>query len=122
MYNEQEMANGSGSGMAFVCGLFTGMAIGAGVGLLFAPRPGAELRGQLASSASEAGRRMSRTIDSVADAGRDAYQQVHDVASTASDQIGRMAGDISRSAEQTASAVRSAASRARRDPTTSTLG
>jgi gas vesicle protein len=120
MYNDQEMANGSGSGMAFVCGLFTGMAIGAGVGLLFAPRPGAELRGQLASSAAEAGRRMSKTMDAVADASRDAYQQVQDVASTASDQIGRVAGGISRSAEQGASAVRSAVSRAR--DTTSSLG
>jgi gas vesicle protein len=120
MYNDQEMANGSGSGMAFVCGLFTGMAIGAGVGLLFAPRPGAELRGQLASSAAEAGRRLSKTMDAVADASRDAYQQVQDVASTASDQIGRVAGGISRSAEQGASAVRSAVSRAR--DTTSSLG
>jgi gas vesicle protein len=119
MYTDQETTT-QGSGMAFVCGLFTGMAIGAGMGLLFAPRAGAELRGRIADSASTVGRRMSDTFDAVADAGRDAYQQARDVASTAGEQFSRMASDVSRSAQEGADAIRASASRARRDAQTPT--
>lgn len=104
------------SGGGFVAGLFTGMAIGAGIGLLFAPRAGSELRGQIADSATSVGKRVSETFDAVADAGRDAYQQARDVASTARDvattagnELGRMAGEAGRSAERGAAAIRSAA-------------
>jgi gas vesicle protein len=96
------------------------MAIGAGIGLLFAPRAGAEMRGHIADSASTVGKRMSETFDTVADAGRDAYHQARDVATTAGEQIGRMASDVSRSAQEGADAIRAAASRTRRDTSTST--
>ena len=101
----------SSNGASFVAGLFTGVIIGAGVGLLLAPRSGAELRGQIADSAASVGKKVSDTIDAVADAGRDAYQQARDVAVTASDEFGRLAGDLGRSAERSASAIRAAAHR-----------
>ena len=44
----------------------------------------------------------------------DAYQQARDVASTAGDELGRMANDVSRSAEQGVSAIREAVGRPRR--------
>ena len=100
MYSEHEGGNQGFGGRAFTAGVFTGIAIGAAVGLLFAPRRGAELREQIVGSASGAGKRVSETIDAVAEAGRDAYQQARD--------------EISRSAEQGAAAVRSAVSRPRR--------
>ena len=39
--------NASNSGSSFVMGLLTGTVLGAGLGMLFAPKPGSELRGQL---------------------------------------------------------------------------
>ena len=77
---------------------------------LFAPRPGSELRGQLADSASAMGRRMSETIDAVADAGRDAYQQARDVAATAGNELKSAAGDVSSGVKKGAAAIRNAAS------------
>jgi gas vesicle protein len=99
---------------AFVAGLFTGALIGAAVGLLFAPRVGAELRGQIKDAASAAGQKASETIGAVADAGRTAYQQARDVAATAGDELNRVASDVSRSAEHGISAIREAAARPRR--------
>ena len=114
MYNEHDNGNQGANGASFVAGVFTGALIGAAVGLLFAPRVGAELRGQIKDAASAAGQKASETIGAVADAGRTAYQQARDVASTAGDELGRMANDATRSAEQGASAIRDAASRPRR--------
>jgi gas vesicle protein len=99
---------------AFVAGLSAGVVIGAGVGLLFAPRQGAELRGQIRDSASAAGKRASDTITAIADTGRDTYRQVRDVAATAGDELGRMAEDFGLSAERGVAAIRNAATRPRR--------
>src|SRR6478735_2319970 len=114
MYNEFDSDNQDSSNLSFVAGLFTGAVIGAGVGLLFAPRAGSELRGQLADSASAMGRRMSETIDAVADAGRDAYQQARDVAATAGDELKSAAGDVSSGVNKGATAIRNAAAAAAR--------
>jgi|KBSMisStaDraftv2_1062788.scaffolds.fasta_scaffold10782_2 gas vesicle protein len=115
MYNERDdNGNQGANGASFVAGVFTGALIGAAVGLLFAPRVGAELRGQIKDAASAAGQKASETIGAVADAGRTAYQQARDVASTAGDELGRMANDVSRSAEQGVSAIREAVGRPRR--------
>ena len=113
MYTTYENDNQDSGTMGFVAGLFAGVAIGAGLGLLFAPRAGAELRGQLADRANTAGKKVTETVDAVADAGRDAYSRARDVASTAGEELGRIAQDVSRSAGQSASAIRSAAARTR---------
>jgi gas vesicle protein len=115
MYNERDDNGNAGTnGASFVAGLFTGALIGAAVGLLFAPRVGAELRGQIKDAASAAGQKASETIGAVADAGRTAYQQARDVAATAGDELGRMASDVRGSAEQGVSAIREAVARPRR--------
>jgi gas vesicle protein len=115
MYNERDDNGNQGTnGAIFVAGLFTGALIGAAVGLLFAPRVGAELRGQIKDAASAAGQKASETIGAVADAGRTAYQQARDVATTAGDELGRMASDVRGSAEQGVSAIREAVARPRR--------
>ena len=115
MYNEHDDNGNEGTnGASFVAGLFTGALIGAAVGLLFAPRVGAELRGQIKDAASAAGQKASETIGAVADAGRTAYQQARDVATTAGDELGRMASDVRGSAEQGVSAIREAVARPRR--------
>ncbi len=54
MANEYDYESGGGSG--FMMGLLTGTVLGAGLGMLFAPKSGSELRGQLSESASHLGR------------------------------------------------------------------
>ena len=60
--------NDSGGGGSFVMGLLTGTVLGAGLGMLFAPKAGSELRnqvreqaGNLANSASDGYRRAAET-------------------------------------------------------------
>src|SRR5436190_3762561 len=72
---------GSGGG-SFVMGLLTGTVLGAGLGMLFAPKAGSELRGQLsdqagsiANTASEGYRRAADTAKTWADKGRDVVNQ-----------------------------------------------
>jgi len=95
--------------LTFVVGLCTGIAIGAGLGLLFAPRSGAELRGQIAESASDVGKAVSKTIDGVAEAGRGVYDQARDVISSAGDKIDRLSGEATRIAERGLAAARAMA-------------
>ena len=72
--------NEGGGGGSFVMGLLTGTVLGAGLGMLFAPKSGSELRGQLseqagkvANQASEQYRRASETASDLADRGREMY-------------------------------------------------
>jgi gas vesicle protein len=68
----------SGSG-GFVMGLLTGTVLGAGLGMLFAPKAGAALRnqlaeqaGNLANTASEGVRKATETAGEWVEKGRDA--------------------------------------------------
>lgn len=63
-YDRFEREEGSG---AFLMGLLAGTVLGAGLGMLFAPRPGSELRTQLSDQAG----RLRNTAS-------DAYHQVSD--------------------------------------------
>jgi len=80
--------NEGGGGSSFVIGLLTGTVLGAGLGMLFAPKAGSELRGQLseqagkvANNASEQYRRASETAGDWADKGRQVYDKARDAAS-----------------------------------------
>ena len=71
--------NEQGGGGSFVMGLLTGTVLGAGLGILFAPKAGAELRGQiseqagnLANQASEGYRRASENATQWAEKGKEA--------------------------------------------------
>ncbi len=66
------------SGAGFVLGLLSGVVLGVGVGLLLAPRSGAEIRQSLAQSASDLQRtatdsynQVSHKVREAADRGRD---------------------------------------------------
>jgi gas vesicle protein len=83
------------STMMFLVGVCTGALIGATVGLLFAPRPGHQLRGQLSRSARRAGRVVSRTVDDLTDQGVEAYERARDVVTHATDEIERVAKQAS---------------------------
>jgi len=69
--------NEGGGGGSFVMGLLTGTVLGAGLGMLFAPKSGSELRnqlseqaGNLANTASEGYRRAQETAGEWADRGQ----------------------------------------------------
>ena len=73
MQDLQTYDNNEARSFGFAYGLLVGAALGAAVGLLFAPRPGSELRGQLADATSrirqragQAYNRAAGTMDDVA--------------------------------------------------------
>ena len=88
------MANGNGhdrhdeggsGGGSFVMGLLTGTVLGAGLGLLFAPKAGSELRGQiaeqtgsLATSATEGCQNAAETAGAWAEKGREKGRELYD--------------------------------------------
>jgi gas vesicle protein len=89
------------SAMTFFTGLAAGALIGTGLGLLFAPWKGVELRGQMANSASTAGEAISSTVDGWTRQGAKVYERARDVASRAGDAIDRVAGEAAKTVEAT---------------------
>ena len=78
-YDRFEREEGSGS---FLMGLLAGTVLGAGLGMLFAPKAGTELRGQLGeqatrlrASANDAYGAASEKVGQMVDRGRDAYER-----------------------------------------------
>jgi hypothetical protein len=72
-------------GGGFMMGLLTGTVLGAGLGMLLAPKAGSELRGQLGeqarhlgSRASEGYRKASETATGWAERGRDMVSQARE--------------------------------------------
>jgi hypothetical protein len=58
-------------GGGFMMGLLTGTVLGAGLGMLLAPRSGSELRNQLTEGASSLGRRASGAVNEITDRARE---------------------------------------------------
>ena len=103
-YEQQRLD--SNSGLTFMTGLFAGALIGTGIGLLFAPRKGSELREQLSDAATSVGKTVSKTADDFVEKGRTAYDRARDVASRAGDEIDRVAGAAAKSMEAGLDAAR----------------
>src|SRR5437899_9482551 len=85
--------NEGGRASSFVLGLLAGTVLGAGLGMLFAPKAGSELRSQLGSSLADGTGRLrdvadqtySQATDKVSqmvDRGRDAYDRARSSVST----------------------------------------
>jgi gas vesicle protein len=75
---EYDRYDTEGSGAGFMMGLLAGTMLGAGLGMLLAPKAGADLRGQigeqarhLGNRASEGYRRATETASGWAERGRD---------------------------------------------------
>jgi gas vesicle protein len=86
-YNE---ANGGG----FIMGLLAGTVLGAGLGMLLAPKSGSDLRGQISEQAkhfgekaSEQYRRASETATNWAERGRDMMQQARSAVQRGADEV-----------------------------------
>lgn len=90
---------GSGGG-SFVMGLLTGTVLGAGLGMLFAPKAGSELRGQLseqaanlASQAQDGVRKVTENAGEWADRGRDMYGKAKDAVVKGADEAQKYVRD-----------------------------
>ena len=77
-----------GGGAGFIMGLVAGTVLGAGLGILLAPRAGADLRGQIGQQAREFGNRASeqyhratQTASDWAERGREMVGQAREAAS-----------------------------------------
>lgn len=78
-YDRFEREDGGGS---FLMGLLAGTVLGAGLGMLFAPRAGSELRNQLTEqagrlrhTAGDAYSQASGKVNEIVDRGREAYDR-----------------------------------------------
>lgn len=78
-YDRLEREEGGGS---FLMGLLAGTVLGAGLGLLFAPKAGAELRSQLADqtgrlreAADQGYQQATEKVGQIVDRGREAYDR-----------------------------------------------
>jgi gas vesicle protein len=119
---DERFGNENGSGGSFVMGLLTGTVLGAGLGMLFAPKAGQELRnqvaeqaGNLASTASDGYRRASETASDLADRGR---QAAGNIADRSREMYDKARDAVSKGAEEAQRYVRDATSDA--DATVST--
>ena len=91
-YDRFEREEGSGS---FLMGLLAGTVLGAGLGMLFAPKAGSELRGQLGeqanrlrSSANDAYGAASEKVSQMVDRGREAYDRARSSSGSSIGSIG----------------------------------
>src|SRR5437773_2023514 len=92
--------NEGGGGGSFVMGLLTGTVLGAGLGMLFAPKAGSELRnqiseqaGNLATAASDQYQRATEVASSWADRGKEVYDKTRDVLAKGADEAQRYVED-----------------------------
>lgn len=92
--SEMNGTNGSNGGGSFLMGMLCGAAVGAALGLLLAPKPGAALRTDLMKGADDLSKRAKKmydgasgTISTLADQGSKAFDQVADAA-------GNVAGNV----------------------------
>jgi gas vesicle protein len=92
---------GSNGGGSFMLGLLAGTAIGAALGLLFAPKSGGELRrelsvraGDMADTASDVYETAAERAMDVVDRGREVFDRTRDVVARTADEAERYARDV----------------------------
>jgi gas vesicle protein len=91
-----------GSGAGFVMGLLAGTVLGAGLGMLLAPKAGADLRGQIGEQArtfgnraSEGYRRATQTAGDWAERGRDMMTHARDAVLRGAEEVRGYTGSTS---------------------------
>ena len=91
-YDRFEREEGSG---AFLMGLLAGTVLGAGLGMLFAPKAGADLRnqlteqaGRLRNTATNTYGQASEKVTQIVERGRDAYDRARTTAQRAAESLG----------------------------------
>ena len=96
-YDRLEREEGGGS---FLMGLLAGTVLGAGLGMLFAPKAGSELRNQLGDQASrlktaanDTYQQASDRVTQLVDRGRDAYDRARSSVGSMTGTTGSTGGD-----------------------------
>ncbi len=91
-YDRFEKEEGGGS---FLMGLLAGTVLGAGLGMLFAPKAGTELRnqlgeqaGKLKTTANDGYQQATEKVGQLVDKGREAYDRARTPASAGASNIG----------------------------------
>jgi gas vesicle protein len=104
-YDRFEREDGGGS---FLMGLLAGTVLGAGLGMLFAPKPGSDLRtqlteqaGKLKTTANDTYQQASGKVSQIVDRGREAYDRARGTAG----QVGEELADAASSAAAAAKAA-----------------
>jgi gas vesicle protein len=99
MADSYDRYNNENAGGGFMMGLLTGTVIGAGIGMLLAPKAGSDLRGELGeqakhigNKASEQYRRASETATGWAEKGREAVNQAREAVTRGVDEARGYAG------------------------------
>jgi len=103
------MYTNDNSGSSFTLGLIAGAAIGAGLAILYAPKVGSEVRGQLRrmgqdamSSLGDMSRSIRKSTEGLADRGKDMMNEVADqgerLYDRATNEASRMTNDATRRA------------------------
>lgn len=95
-YDRFEREDGGGS---FLMGLLAGTVLGAGLGMLFAPKAGNELRNQLGESATRLRSTAEGTygqatekVHQMMDRGREAYDRARSSVAAGAEQAGQQTG------------------------------
>jgi gas vesicle protein len=96
-YDRVERENGGG---AFLMGMLAGTVLGAGLGMLFAPKAGSEVRKQLSEQASRLRTTASDTIQQASDKFNQASQQASDKFNQASQQVSEKFNQASHQASE----------------------
>src|SRR5215218_198675 len=101
--------NEGNGGSSFVMGLLTGTVLGAGLGILFAPKAGSELRnqlseqaGSLANQAQDGIRKVTENAGEWADRGRDMYGKAKDAVAKGADEAQRYVRETTSGSNDTA--------------------
>jgi gas vesicle protein len=96
-YNDRYESEGSGAG--FMMGLLTGTVLGAGLGMLLAPKAGSELRGtigeqarNLGSMAQEQYKRATESAGTWAEKGREFVDRTRDAVSRGAEEAREYTG------------------------------
>jgi gas vesicle protein len=91
-YDRFEREDGGGS---FLMGLLAGTVLGAGLGMLFAPKAGSELRnqlgeqaGRLRTQATDGYQQASEKVSQIVDRGKEAYERARTGSSMGSSNTG----------------------------------
>jgi gas vesicle protein len=99
MADSYDRYDGEGTGGGFMMGLLTGTVLGAGLGMLLAPKAGSELRGAIGeqarnwgNSASEQYRHVREAAGPWVERGRDMVNQARDAVSRGVDEARGYAG------------------------------
>jgi gas vesicle protein len=93
----------SQQGGGFVSGLLFGAAVGAALGVIFAPRAGADTRRQIAQSGGKLREGAMRTYEQARDAGNAAFSKARDAYDRGRDAFDRTRRDVQQAADEASS-------------------